>query len=122
MGVLRYKVNERNKMKITRYTLSVGLNNKDTLRPVDVYEHASIEVAGRLAQLGISCTITRGTGVYKHERGDVVIEETVVISIIDFDGTAGAKLGAFIDGVKRDYNQESVAVVTDSIEGELNRY
>ena len=51
--------------------------------------------------------------------GDVVIEETVVISIIDFDGTAGAKLGAFIDGIKRDYNQESVAVVTDKIESEL---
>lgn len=106
-------------MKFTRYTISMGLNDKDTLRPVDVYEHASIEVAGRLSQLDVSCTITRGTGVYKHERGDVVIEETVVISIIDFDGTAGAKLGAFIDGVKRDYNQESVAVVTDSIESEL---
>lgn len=106
-------------MKFTRYTISLGLNDKDTLAPVDSYEHASVEVAGRLAQLSIGCTITRGTGVYKHERGDVVIEETVVISIIDFDGTAGAKLGAFIEGVKRDYNQESVAVITDKIESEL---
>lgn len=106
-------------MNFTRYTLSVGLNDKDTLRPVDTYEHASVEIAGRLAQLGVGCTITRDTGVYKHERGDVVIEETVVISIIDFDGTAGAKLGALIDGIKRDYNQESVAVITDKIESEL---
>ena len=36
-------------MKFTRYTISVGMNDKDTLRPVDVYERASIEVAGRLA-------------------------------------------------------------------------
>ena len=35
-------------MKFTRYTISMGLNDKDTLRPVDTYEHASIEVAGRL--------------------------------------------------------------------------
>lgn len=106
-------------MRFTRYTLSIGLNDKDTLRPVTSYEHASIELAGRLAQLGIGCTITKGTGVYKHERGDVVIEDTVVISIIDFDGTAVGRLQAFIDGVKRDYNQESVALVTDKIESEL---
>lgn len=106
-------------MNFTRYTLSVGLNDKDTLQPRATYEHASVDMAGRLAQLGVGCTITRGTGVYKHERGDVVIEETVVISIIDFDGTAGAKLGALIDGIKRDYNQESVAVITDKIKSEL---
>lgn len=106
-------------MKFTRYTVSVGLNDKDTLRPVSTYDSASIELAGRLAQLGVGATITKGTGVYKHERGDVVIEDTVVISIIDFDGTASARLDAFIDGVKRDYNQESVALVTDKIESEL---
>ncbi len=106
-------------MKFTRYTISLGLNDKDTLLPRTSYDVASIEVAGRLAQLGVGATITKGTGVYKHERGDVVIEETVVISIIDFDGTAGAMLSKFIDGVKRDYNQESVALVTDKIESEL---
>lgn len=106
-------------MQFTRYTLSVGLNDRETLLPVADYQSASDNMAGRLAQLGVGCTITRGTGVYKHERGDVVVEETVVISIIDFDGTAGAKLGAFIDGVKRDYDQESVAVITDKIESEL---
>lgn len=106
-------------MEFTRYTISVGLNDKDTLKPVSTYERASVEIAGRLAQLGVGCTITKGTGVYKHERGDVVIEETVVISIIDFDGTAGTRLDAFIHGVKRDYNQESVALVTDKIESEL---
>ena len=106
-------------MKFTRYTISLGLNDKDTLRPVDVYEHASIEVAGRLSQLDVSCTITRGTGVYKHERGDVVIEETVVRCIIDFYGAACAKLGSFIVGVNRDYYQECLAVVSDSFESEL---
>ena len=37
-------------MKFTRYTISLGLNDKDTLRPVDTYDHAGIEGAGRLSQ------------------------------------------------------------------------
>lgn len=106
-------------MKFTRYTLAIGLNDKETLAPVAEYSTASLELAGRLAQLGISTTITKGTGVYKHERGEVVVEDTAVISIIDFDGTAGAKLDDFIAGVKRDYNQESIAVMVDKIESEL---
>lgn len=106
-------------MRYVRYTLAVGLNDRETLKPLANYETASTEIAGRLAQLGVGATITRGTGVYKHERGDVVIEETVVISVIDFEGTAGAKLDAFIASVKRDYNQESIAVMIDNIESEL---
>lgn len=105
--------------KFTRYTISIGLNDKDTLVPVDTYEHASVEIAGRLAQLGVGATITRGTGVYKHERGDVVVEDTVVISIIDFGGAWQRLERAFYDGIKRDYNQESIAVMVDKIESEL---
>lgn len=106
-------------MKFTRYTISVGLNDKDTLRPRASYDVASLEMAGRMAQLGVGCTVTRGTGVYKHERGEVVIEDTVVISVIDFEGTFSGKMGDFIAGVKRDYNQESVAVMVDKVESEL---
>lgn len=106
-------------MKFTRYTISIGLNDKDTLAPVDTYEHASVEIAGRLAQLGVGTTITRGTGVYKHERGDVVIEDTIVVSIIDFESKWQSVAQAFYDGIKRDYNQESVAVMVDVVESEL---
>ena len=106
-------------MKFARYTISVGLNDRYTLAPVDTYEHASAEIAGRVAQLGVGATITRGTGVYKHERGDVVIEETVVISIIDFEDKWAGVAQAFYDGIKRDYNQESVAVMVDNVESEL---
>lgn len=106
-------------MKFTRYNISIGLNDKDTLAPVSTYEHASVEIAGRLAQLGVGATITRGTGVYKHERGDVVIEDTVVVSIIDFEDKWQGVAQAFYDGIKHDYNQESVAVMVDKIESEL---
>ena len=106
-------------MKYVRYTLSIGLNDKDTMAPVSSYERASVEMAGRLAVLEVGATITRGTGVYKHERGDVVIEDTVVISVIDFDGSFAGKMAKFIDGIKHDYNQESVAVMVDNIESKL---
>lgn len=106
-------------MRYVRYTLAVGLNDRETLKPIADYETASKEIAGRVAQLDLGATITRGTGVYKHERGDVVIEETVVISVIDFEGGAGAKLDALIASIKRDYNQESIAVMVDKIESKL---
>ena len=106
-------------MKFNRYTIMVGLNDKDTMHPVKTIDDARLELGGRLAQLGIGATLARGTGVYKHERGDVVVEETVVISIIDFEGSWQKVAQSFYDGVKRDYNQESIAVITDTVESEL---
>lgn len=106
-------------MRFKKYTISMGLNDKDSLAPVADYESAKLEVAGRLAQLGVGATITKGVGVYKHERGDVVIEETVVIAVIDFDGGFEAVAEAFYEGLKRDYNQESVAVEVATVESEL---
>ena len=106
-------------MQYKRYTLSVGLNDKDTLKPRFNYDSASLELAGRLAQLGIGATITRGTGVYKHDNGAVIIEDTVVISIIDFEDSFKDVMQAFIDKVKLDYNQESIAVMVDKIESRL---
>lgn len=106
-------------MKFNRYTIMVGLNDKDTLLPTKTVDDARMELGGRLAQLGVGATLARGTGVYKHERGDVVVEETVVISIIDFDGSWQKVAQSFYDGVKRDYNQESIAVVTDIVDSAL---
>ena len=106
-------------MQYKRYTLSVGLNDKDTLKPRASYDVASIELAGRLAQAGVGATITKGTGVYKHDNGAVIIEDTVVISIIDFDDSFKNIMQDFIDKVKRDYNQESIAVMIDKIESRL---
>lgn len=105
--------------KYKRYTISVGLNDRDTLQPVMEWSTASTEIAGRLAQLDVGATITRGTGVYKHERGEVVVEETVVITVIDFDGSFKKQAKAFYDGVKRDYNQESIAVMIEEVESKL---
>ena len=105
--------------KYKRYTISVGLNDRETLAPVESYERASVEMAGRLAQLAIGATITKGTGVYKHERGNVVVEDTVVITVIDFDGRFRKIAQSFYDGVKRDYNQESIAVMVEEVESKL---
>ena len=106
-------------MSYTRYTISVGLNDKDTKAPRDTFERAGVEIAGRFAQIEQGATITKGTGVYKHEDGTAVIEDTVIITVIDFDGRFGQIMGEFIDKIKRDYNQESVAVMIDKVVSEL---
>lgn len=106
-------------MSYTRYTISVGLNDKDTKAPRESYERASLEIAGRLAQLGQGATITKGTGTYKHEDGTAVIEDNVIITIIDIDGSFASVMGEFIDKIKLDYNQESVIVMIDQVVSEL---
>lgn len=106
-------------MSYTRYTISVGLNDKDTKAPRDSYEHASIEIAGRLAQIGQGATITKGTGTYKHEDGTAVIEDNVIITVIDIDGSFAEVIDELIDKIKLDYNQESVIVMIDKVVSEL---
>ncbi len=106
-------------MLYTKYTIIMGLNDRETLMPVADFATAQLEVAGRLAQLETGATITRGMGAYKHEDGRVVVEESVIISVIDFDGSFKSKAQAFCDGLKRDYNQESLAVETAQVESKL---
>lgn len=106
-------------MLYKKYTILLGLNDKDTLLPVADFNTAQLEVAGRLAQLGVGATLARGVGSYKHEDGRVVVEETIIITIIDFDGSFGKVAGAFYDGVKADYNQEAVAVEITEVKSEL---
>lgn len=106
-------------MKFTKYIIIMGLNDKDTLLPVADFTTAQNEVAGRLAQLGIGATLTRGVGSYQHEDGRVVVEESIIMTVIDFNGKFKTVAPEFYAGLKRDYNQESLAVEISEVESEL---
>lgn len=106
-------------MDFTRYTLCIGLNDKDTKTPVMDVQGARYDIGGRLGVLGVGATITVGTGVYKHEDGAVVVEETIIVQVIDFDGSFKKVMRGLIESIKRDYNQESIAVMEDKIRSEL---
>ena len=106
-------------MLFTEYTISIGLNDKDTLAPVMDFESARREIAGRLAQIRVGATITKGVGVYEHEDGRVVIEDTAIVQVVDFNGRFKKNASKFYAGIKADYNQESIAVKVAEVESEL---
>lgn len=106
-------------MLYKKYTIIMGLNDKNTLLPVADFTAAQMEVAGRLAQMEVGATLTRGVGSYRHDDGRVVVEESVIITVIDFDGSFEAKAESLYQGLKRDYNQESLAVEVAEVQSSL---
>lgn len=90
-----------------KITLFIGLNDKDTKRQ-EVKTRDAVELlAGRIAeQLGFGTT-SPAAGVYTHEDGTTVIEETVRCEFFT-DDLKGVK--DFAQWAKRALNQESIAM------------
>lgn len=90
------------------YTLMIGLNDKDTktqqISTLDAYK-----VVANLMQM--DCTITEGKGVYTHKNGQITFETSLVVEVIDFEGTLEmATLLDRVEQIKVALNQESVAI------------
>lgn len=102
-----------------RFTLYLGLNDKDTkIQRVETVEAYKI-VENLCASMFDGATIFNAAGVYKHENGDVVIENTLRIEILQFDKDLMQAMREFVDTLKRVFNQESVAVSIQEINSEL---
>lgn len=98
--------------KITRYTLYIGLNDKDAkiqLIPVELAEEIIMEIVG-------DCSIERIRGCYSHEDGARVFENTLKVSILF---RTEAKIEQYIAAIKRRLNQESIAVCREITESAL---
>lgn len=100
-----------------KITLYVGLADKDTktqkINTLDAYG-----VINNILQA--DATISECRGIYTHEGGDVVIENTLEIVLLDFMGTMSrAWIVQKADAIKAALNQESVAVQEEEIKSEL---
>lgn len=101
---------------IKKYTLYLGLNDKDTKRQeVSTIEAYKI-ITNILASDFGGGTIYEAKGIYKHDDGKVVIENTLRIEILFADEKAIRKL---VGDLKKMFNQESVAVQAEEIESDL---
>ena len=89
---------------MTKYTIYLGLNDKDAktqlIRTADAY---SI-ISGMFE----AATITRAIGIYTHEDGTKIQEKTLKIEYLDFNGDFDLQKTS--KELKRIFNQESVAV------------
>lgn len=100
-----------------KYTLYIGLNDKDTktqlIGTLDAYH-----IITRI--LGVDSTITECKGVYTHDNGVITFETSLQVVLLDFDGAITADwLKHKVNDIKRELNQESVAVQREKIESEL---
>lgn len=102
---------------ITKHTLFIGLNDKDT-KQQEIDTVSAYKLAIRLMnQFGYPAgTITEATGFYTHEDGTFTIEKSLKIEILFAEKD---KTDALIKQAKISFNQESIALQTEQITSEL---
>ena len=96
-----------------KYTLYIGLNDKDTKRQKLDNLEASKIVQNILTDITGGGTIYNATGVYKHDDGTIIIENTLRVEIV---ASALEAVKKAIEYIKRALNQESIILQTERVE------
>lgn len=97
----------------TKYTLYIGLNDKDS----KVQEISTVNAYKMIGALVGDCTIQEGRGLYTHQDGTQVLETTLIVQIIDFSGALDVK--PLVETIKTALNQESIAVIREQVDSRL---
>lgn len=98
---------------MTKYTLYIGLNDKETKQQkIDTLEASKI-VQNVLTDTTGGGTIFSATGVYKHENGAVVIENTLRVELVAVALEAVKKA---VEMIKTVLNQESIILQTENVQ------
>lgn len=99
-----------------KFTLYMGLNDKDTktqkISTVEAYK----VVSSILMKSFDGATIYEATGIYKHDDGTFVRENTLRIELLFAEETRVREL---VDTLKVVFNQESIAVQKEVINSQL---
>ena len=98
---------------MNKYTLYIGLNDKDTKRQQLDNLEASKIVQNILTEITGGGTIYNATGVYKHDDGTIIIENTLRVEIV---AAALEAVRKAIEFIKTALNQESVILQTERVE------
>lgn len=102
-----------------RYTFYLGLNDKNTkTQKIDTIEAYKI-CQNMCADFFGGGTIFSAKGIYKHDDNTIVIENTLRIEILEFDGSIYERVRNFVGTLKSVFNQESVAVQVETVNSEL---
>jgi len=97
---------------MNKTTLYIGLNDKDTKRQEIETLEASKVVTRLLVDLCGGGTIYNATGIYTHENGEIVIENTLRVEIIEADPDAVLTV---CRRIKTALNQETIIAQTEAI-------
>lgn len=95
------------------YKVYIGLNDQKTKKQEITTEKALIDVSEYLADHFEGATVYNGIGVYKHNDGKVVRENSLIIELIFVSDTDVMKM---INHFRVIFNQESIMKVKLSCE------
>ena len=96
---------------MTKTTLYIGLNDKDTKKQEVNTTEAIKLLTNMLADIG-GATIYEATGIYTHENGDIIIENTLRVELIGIEENIILNK---IKVLKLLFNQESIIKQTEEI-------
>lgn len=101
---------------MNKYTLYLGLNDKNTKsQKISTLEAYKI-VNNILLKFTDGATIFEANGIYKHEDGSIVIEKTLRIELLFIKKDQVLKI---IDILKQVFNQEAIVLQEDQVTSEL---
>lgn len=101
---------------MTKYTIYMGLFDKDSKRQEYDTITAYKMVQQRATQLFDGATISEAKGIYKHDNGEVVVEPTIRIELLFTDLDTVKK---FCNELKGMFNQESIVLQVEEVNSML---
>jgi len=102
-----------------KFTLYLGLNDKDTkTQQVETVEAYKI-VSNLLLKRFDGATIFNAQGIYKHDNGEIVTENTFRIELLEFGNSIFEQVKEVVSLLKEIFNQESVAVQIQDVTSDL---
>ena len=102
-----------------KYTLYVGLNDKDSkIQKVSTLEAYKL-INNLLMKYFDGATIYDAMGIYRHDNGEFVTENTLRIEILEFDNPIIDAVKKVVGIIKDLLNQESVAVQIENVQSDL---
>ena len=103
---------------MTRYTLTIGLFDKDTKRQKISSDMALKIVSDLVVQTVGYGTIHNGNGIYTHINGQIVFEPSVIY-FVDGEKEEESKIKSLAWMIKKALNQESVMLEESAVKMEF---
>lgn len=108
--------NNLNYYIMKKFTLYMGLNDKDAKVQVISTIEAYKVVSNIIAKDFGGGTIFEAQGIYRHDDGKIVFEKTLRIEILFAEEP---QIKALVAELKKIFNQESIAVQVEDINSDL---
>ena len=101
-----------------QFTFNVGLADKDAMEQIIPTAQAWSIIEQVFVEHDVDgATITEGRGIYRHENGSVVRENSVRIEVLEFDTPVNVR--GICTALKVALNQESIAVKREEVDSFL---